>query len=427
MVAVVATIVAVLGGVAVTDGGATNAAFTAAVANPTNTAAATSSFTRTTLPFRDDFAGGQGGWTTYGGCWSTSTSFGYGKMLETCGGDGGPKAVTGNPAWTDYTVQADVQVNSGTQAGLLFRVTAPSNGTDAFKGYYASIDRSDGSLVLGRMDNGSYTSLGRRSIASGIGQGAFYHVVVQAVGCTFTVWQTTTGANTWTSLSYTDPSASCYTAGAIGLRDMSSTAGFRFVTVTANGTTAATEPWNSTLSTGVYDDGAAGTTYGGTWAIDQQREAIGVNPQESVGDKDVLNRTWTDMAMTGDVRLTGAPAGNNDAGFVVRVSNPSRGLDSIQGFYAGISGVDLRLGRQDNGWFDVTSTALPRGPQQNEWWHLTVAVTGCTVTATASPAAGGTITQVSSTFANCTTTTGAVGIRTNRVTAEWRNLAVTPR
>lgn len=406
----------------------TNASYTQVFRHPTDTVSTAADYTPTDFPYRDSFAGGAPEWKTYGGCWSTATTFGYGKYLEDCGGDGGAKAVTGNPAWTDYTLQGDVQVNSGAQAGLLFRVTQPGVGADAFRGYSASITTGDQALVLGRTDGGTYTELARKPIASGIGNGNFYHLVVQAVGCTFTVWQTTVGANTWTSVTYTDPPETCYTAGAIGLRDQSGTAGFRFVSATTGGTTATTTaPWNSTLSTSAFWDGSAGTTYGGTWTFDGQRETIADAPQSDQGDKNVLNRTWTDMTMTGDVRMTGRPTAGVDAGFIVRVSSPTVGLDALRGYSVAISGTRLKVGRQQNGYYEPAGADLPRGPVQNEWWHLTVAVTGCTVTATAAPSAGGTATQVSTTFTNCNASTGAVGLRTHSVTAEWRNIAVTPR
>lgn len=423
-VVAVAALAAVLVGVLP----ATNASYTQSFRHPTDVVSTAADYTPTDFPYRDSFSGGAPEWKTYGGCWSTVTTFGYGKYLEDCGGDGGAKAVTGSPAWTDYTLQGDVQVNSGSQAGLLFRVTAPGVGADAFRGYSASVTAGDQSLVLARSDGGTSTELARKSIPSGIGRGNFYHLVVQAVGCTFTVWQTTVGANAWTSVTYTDPPETCYSAGAIGLRDQSGTAGFRFVAATAGGTTATTtEPWNSTLTTGTFWDGKAGTTYGGTWTFDGQRETIADDPQSNQGDKDVLNRSWTDMTMTGDVRMTGSPTAGVDAGFVVRVSNPDVGLDALRGYYAGISGARLRIGRQQYGYYEPAGADLPRAPARNEWWHLTVAVTGCTVTATASPSTGGTATQVSTTFTNCNAATGAVGLRTHSVTAEWRNVAVTPR
>ena len=425
-VVAVAALAVVLVGVLPT----TNASYTQAFQHPTDTVSTVADYTPTTFPYRDSFSGGAPEWRTSGGCWSTVTTFGYGKYLETCGGSGGAEAVTGNPAWTDYTLQGDVQVNSGSQAGLLFRVTGPTADGGALRGYSASISADDQALVLARTDGGASTELARKTITSGIGKGNFYHLVVQAVGCTSTVWQTTVGANTWTSITYTDPPETCHTAGAIGLRDQSSTAGFRFVSATAGGTTAtasATAPWNSTLTTATFWDGSPGTTYGGTWTFDGQRETIGDDPQSDQGDKDVLNRTWTDMTMTGDVRMTGRPTAGVGAGFVVRVSDPAVGLDALRGWSVGISGSRLEVGRQQYGSFEPSGADLRRGPVQNEWWHLTVAVTGCTLTATASPSAGGSATQVATTFTDCNAATGAVGLRTHGVTAEWRNIAVTPR
>ncbi|WP_248703815.1 hypothetical protein [Curtobacterium sp. MWU13-2055] len=409
----------------------THGAYTATFVHPTDTVTTSPSYNRTTFPMRDSFAGGQAGWTTYNGCWSTQTTFGYGKFLETCGGTGGPKAVTGNPAWTDYTVQADVQVNEGTQAGLLARVTSPASGTDAMNAYYAAVDLSDNSLFIGRMRNGSYTpSLARTSIPGTLALGQFYHLVVQVSGCTVTAWQTTVGANSWTRATFTDPASTCLTAGAVGLRNQDSKAGYRFFTATSGAPAASvsTTPYNSTFSTASFNDGPAAATYGGSWSFDQQAETLANTADQGVGDKQVLNRSWGDLTLTGDVRLMREPTGSIDAGFITRVTNPGSGVDDLRGFSAGISGTALVVGQHDAGrWIPGATTPLPRDVRRGEWWHITVAVVGCVVTATASPSAGGTVVQASKDFGSCTTTSGAVGVREHLVEAQWRNLAVTPR
>lgn len=409
----------------------TDGAYTATFAHPTNSVASASSYNRTTFPYRDSFAGGQAGWTTYNGCWATTTTFGYGKFIESCGGTDGPKAVTGNPEWTDYTMQGDVQVNEGNQAGLLVRVTSPAAGTDAMNAYYAAIDLSTNALFIGRMRNGTYSpSLARTTIPGDLRRGQFYHLVVQASGCTIMAWQTTVGANDWTRATYTDSSDTCLTAGAIGLRNQDSKAGYRFVTATqgAPKPSVTPSPYNSTFATASFNDGSAAATYGGSWTFDQQQETIRNTADQNVGDKQVLNRSWGDMTLTGDVRLMREPNATTDAGFITRVNDAGAGTDAFRGFSAGISGTSLVVGQHDAGrWVPGASTALPRPARLGEWWHVTVAVVGCVVTATASPSAGGTVVQASADFGSCSTTSGAVGVREHAIEAQWRNLAVTPR
>ncbi len=419
------TAAAVLIGVATT--GATDAAFTAALSNP-GTASTVGDYSRSALPFRDSFAGGQGAWRTYGGTWTTQTSAGYGTFTETSGSTDGPKAVTGDPAWTDYTMQADVQVNNGTDAGLLVRVTDAGPGTNAFSGYSVSLGRTENTLSISRTTNGTTTRLASSTIAGTLRNGQFYHVVVQAAGCGITAWSSTVGANDWTRVSVSESSADCLTKGAIGLRGDGSAAGYRFVTATAGALSPslASNPYNSTLTTGAFEDGAPARVYGGTWAIDQQEERIRSTAYSGNGDKQVLNRSWGDMTLTGDVRLMRTPQSGTDAGFIVRVNGPSTGIDSLRGYSVGITRTGMTIGEHTDPGFRGTFVPFTRTVQEGEWWHLTVEAVGCRITATASPSAGGTPVKSFVDFAGCATS-GSVGIREQGTEAEWRNIAVTPR
>jgi hypothetical protein len=401
---------------------ATEGAFVAKVANSQNTLSTATSFNPGTLPYRSNFAGSDAGWTTYGGCWQTSTYSGFGIYSDTCGGSGGQKSITGSTSWTDYTLQADVKIDAGTQAGLLTRVTSPSNGTDALTGYWVGITTGN-TLVLGKMTNGTYTSLQTASVASGISLNTWYHVVVQAVGCTFTVSQTTTGANTWTAFTYTDTGCT-QTAGAIGVRDQDSKGSWRFLTATAGGTTSTSvSPLNVAIRGGSFPNA---TAYGGTYTFDQQAETI-TDTAAGSGDKYVENTVWGDMTLTGDVQF-GGTIDNRDVGYIVRVSNPRVGTDSLTAFYAGISKNGLVLGAQNNGYSGRVPASLGRTVTQGEWWHLTVEVVGCKVTATASPALGGPAVQNSFDYGTgCAQASGSIGIRTLGAVASWRNIAVTPR
>lgn len=426
LAALLVAVLTVLTGVTATTG-ATRAAYTATTSNR-STASTVSDYARTGLPFRDSFAGGQGAWKTYNGSWTTQTVNGYGTFTETSGSTDGPKAVTGDPAWTDYTMQADVQVNNGTTAGLLVRVTAPARGTDAFSGYSVGLDLAANTLSIGRTNDGRSTQLARSTIAGTLRAGQYYHVVVQAAGCGITAWSSTVGANDWTKASVTESAADCLTKGAIGLRGNGSAAGYRFVTATAGAQSpsVASDPYNSTLTTGRFEDTAPARVYGGSWAVDQPEERLRSIAYANSGDKQVLNRTWGDMTVTGDVRLM-RRTNSTDAGFIVRVNDPAVGVDSMRAYSVGLTATGMTIGEHTNPGFSGRFVPFPRTVQPEEWWHLTVEAVGCTITATASPSDGGTPVQGSATFANCTLTSGAVGIREQGLEAQWRNIAITPR
>lgn len=424
---VLVAVLAVLTGVTTTTG-PTTAAYTAATANRSGASTVTD-YSRTSLPFRDSFAGGQGAWRTFNGSWRTQTVNGYGTFTETSGSSDGPKAVTGDPGWTDYTVQADVQVDSGTDAGLLVRVTDPARGTDAFTGYAVGLDLRENAISISRTVAGASTRLAQSTISGTLRNGRYHHLVVQAAGCGITAWSSTVGANDWTRVSVSESSADCLPKGAIGLRGNGSAAGYRFVTATAGALSPsrASDPYNSTLTTGRFEDGAPARVYGGSWVVDQPEERLRSTAYSGDGDKQVLNRVWGDVTLTGDVRLMRAPRSGSDAGFVVRANDPSTGVDSLRAYSVGITKTGMTIGEHGNPGFSGTFVPFGRTVLAEEWWHLTIEAVGCRITATASPAAGGTPVQGSADFGACSLTTGAVGVREQGTEAEWRNLAVTPR
>jgi hypothetical protein len=369
------------------------------------------------LPFRSTFSGGDSGWVDYNGCWSTSGDV----YAETCGGTAGPKAVAGSTAWTDYTVQGDVRIDSGTQAGLLLRVSNPSAGTDALTGYYLGITTTG--LVLGR-ENSGWTSLSSAVLPGGVTTGTWYHLVAQASGCTFTVSAVPVGSTAApTAFTYTD-SGCALTSGAVGVRDQGSTASFRNIAVTAGATAStAVAPYAAPFASG---SASGWTTYGGTWSTTASTETYADSAGGS-GDKSVAGSTsWGNYSLTGDVRLDSL-GGNANAGFIVRVTNPAVGADALDGYYAGVTPTGLVLGRQLNNWTQLASAALPVTLPTGTWYHLTVEAVGCTITVTGQPANGGSIVSAGTTDTGCSPTSGAIGVRTYNAGATWKDVAVTPR
>jgi hypothetical protein len=372
------------------------------------------------LPYSSTFSSGDGGWIDYGGCWSTTTA---GVYSETCGGAGGNKAIAGSTGWTNYTTQGDVEVNSGTQAGLLVRASNPSTGTDALNGYYIGID-TGGHLNLGRESSG-WTALQSAAISGGVSLNSWFHLAVQASGCTFTVSATPVGSTaTPTSFSYTDTGCT-FTSGAIGLRDQGSTASWRNVTASAGATTSTAIP--AYVAPFASGSATGWTTYGGTWVVSGANESYS-DTAGGAGDKSVAgSSSWGNYTANGDVQLGTAIGGSPNAGLIVRVTNPAVGADSMDGYFAGVSSTQLVLGREAYGWTALATTNLPVALSTSSWYHLTVEVVGCAITVTGQPAAGGSQVSVSYTDTGCTFTTGQIGVRTYNSAALWRDVTVTPR
>ena len=137
--------------------------------------------TRWPASFASDFAAGNDdGWTRYGGQYA----FADGAYLLLNAGKTG-KTLTGDPAWSDGTVQADVMLTSDGNAGVLFRTTnADFSGPDAQFGYYVGLD-STGSVFLSRSVN-DYTQLARTPMA--VALNTWYPVKIVLHGSTIAVY-----------------------------------------------------------------------------------------------------------------------------------------------------------------------------------------------------------------------------------------------
>lgn len=113
------------------------------------------------------------GWQQYDGHWDPTSgglqvifAFGGKAMLDT--------------NFTDFTYDGDIKIDyvNGGDAGLIFRASDPSIGTDAYKGYYAGLS-SIGNVVLGRVNNG-WTELAHANLDVAIR--SFHHMRVVAKG-----------------------------------------------------------------------------------------------------------------------------------------------------------------------------------------------------------------------------------------------------
>lgn len=109
--------------------------------------------------FQDDFNDDEAdGWKTYGGNWKVSD----GKYTVNSGP--GYKTVLENPEFTDYIFEADVQINSGTEAGLIFRASDLAEGADSLEGYFLGINAQNQYAVLGQFSEGKWTEIASRKI-----------------------------------------------------------------------------------------------------------------------------------------------------------------------------------------------------------------------------------------------------------------------
>lgn len=163
----------------------------------------------------------------YGGTWQSAA----GLVSQTASDVAGPKAMLGAASWTDYTIAADVRLESTGQAGLLVRTTTPAVGADAHSGYYIGLEEASDQLVLGRQNN-NWTGIASVPVTGGVTTGAWYHLRVSVKGCTFQVTAQPGDLSTGpTTLSQTV--AGCQAAGAPGLRSHYTAASWRNIAISA--------------------------------------------------------------------------------------------------------------------------------------------------------------------------------------------------
>ncbi len=133
--------------------------------------------------FRDHLSDGHlDDWVVYGGGWFARD----GELRpSSSAGLQGIKAVATKTRFADFTYNARVSVGAVGNAGLMFRVSKPSLGADAYNGYYVGLSAADGIVELGR-SSGQWTSL--MHVKREIKANQVYRVRVEARGAQLRVW-----------------------------------------------------------------------------------------------------------------------------------------------------------------------------------------------------------------------------------------------
>ena len=167
------------------------------------------------------------GFTEYGGSWQGAA----GVVSETAADVAGSKAMFGSTTWTDYSLQADIRLDTSGQAGLLIRTTNPTVGADAHSGYYVGLESATGLMILGRQNN-NWSGIASAAVTGGVSTGVWYHMGISVKGCAFAITvQPADLSSPPTTLAQTV--AGCQTSGAPGLRSHFTAASWRNVAISA--------------------------------------------------------------------------------------------------------------------------------------------------------------------------------------------------
>ncbi|GAB3451816.1 family 43 glycosylhydrolase [Actinophytocola sediminis] len=173
-----------------------------------------------TMRVQDNFADGNAfGWRTHGGGWSVA-----GQQYAATRSYGGKALLDTN--FGDLVQDVEVTVTGGGgDAGVVFRVTEPTTGTDGYRGYYAGISRQ-GRVLLGRADHG-WTPLAAAPLP--VREGQRYHLRVTASGADIKVYVDDLSTPKLTATDAT------YSAGANGVRVHDTSATFDDLAVAHGG------------------------------------------------------------------------------------------------------------------------------------------------------------------------------------------------
>jgi signal transduction histidine kinase len=178
-------------------------------------------------------------------------------------------------------------------------------------------------------------------------------------------------------------------------------------------------PYRDSFAAGTSDEWHA---LGGTWEL-----AGGAmrNESDERGAKLVSGSVhWRDYSLEADIQLLGR---DGDAGLLVRSSDEENGVDSYNGYYAGLRNHDhtLVLGRADHGWIENQAVPIPGGIHPFHWYHLTVLAVGCSISASATDPMDHVTISAAMAEKECKQS-GRIGLRSYSSGGVWRNVQASP-
>ncbi|UKZ50510.1 hypothetical protein TrVGV298_004773 [Trichoderma virens] len=233
-------------------------------------------------------------------------------------------------SYSNFTFEADITLPSDSgNAGLIFRVSNPSDGADAYKGYYAGIS-TENNVVLGRAAN-DWTQISLVDVD--IAANKAHHLKVKVRENKIDVY---VNDMTKSLISATD---STYTSGMDGVRVFDTGAAFDNVQI---------------FPLAFKDDFTSGSmakwiSYGGDYAT---KNAALVGQASSGGKALIRDTLYSDFVYEADVTIWDE---SGDAGLVFRASSPYDGTDGYYGYYAGFGNGYIVLGRSDDGWNELAN------------------------------------------------------------------------
>jgi hypothetical protein len=142
-----------------------------------------------TTRFTEDFDNNtSNGWVIYGGRWFyKDNAINCGELENKSSGTYGSKVIANQTRFDNFIYSADITPTEAGDAGLIFRVTDPAIGADAYKGYYVGLNPSTKTLEFGKSSDNKWlpiASIRRTAFQAG----KTYRIKVKAMGNRFEIF-----------------------------------------------------------------------------------------------------------------------------------------------------------------------------------------------------------------------------------------------
>jgi hypothetical protein len=175
-----------------------------------------------------------------------------------------------------------------------------------------------------------------------------------------------------------------------------------------------------------YESMAGWQAISGRW---NENEGVLSNSNYGRGDMLIAQHSQgSNYSISADMRfdLLFPETHYGDAGLVIRTTDPEQGVDSYQGYYAGIRPEDqtIVLGRASYDWHQLAIASLQTPVSVGSWYRLELSAQDCMLTVTVTPEDGREPTRLTYGDKQCMTN-GVAGLRSFYAQASWRNVKIT--
>ncbi|EPX62259.1 putative alpha-arabinofuranosidase II [Cystobacter fuscus DSM 2262] len=172
-----------------------------------------------------------------------------------------------------------------------------------------------------------------------------------------------------------------------------------------------TARWERPFADDFNDGNATGwQTHGGAWSVVNGQLSVGAD----AGAKALAFGTLFSN-FTYDADITPGSSGN--PGLLFRASRPATGVDAYQGYFAGIDGNQVVLGKANGAWTTLAVAALPSMTGTSR--HLRVVAVGSSLKVYVDDLATPKLSVTDGSYVS-----GAIGVRTYQAQARFDNLSV---